>query len=280
MKSINEIKTKENINETKSKETYETRNSTNKNGDDSYNFLLNEINDNIDPLKFCLLFIDIKSDKEKINFYFPIITHLLNIITKIKIIDRESLKDIRHIVLLTLVFIKTVQETMTSSSEEIENQLSNQLYGNWDIDFEEINAELKLMSRPSVFKVMANPDDNIFALLQNSIINQYFIKKESSLKNILESNKNNSKIIDLLTQSIKNYQDFYINILRQYFHITKEMQVTKYEISIFKQCSELILRLQEYSKQDEIPLWVYYLEKLIFYPFVNLKISFEAANLF
>ena len=281
LKSITEIELKENNNESKNREIPETRNSTNDNGDDSYNYLLNEINDNIDLLKFCLLFIDIKTDKEKINFYFPIITHLLNIITKIKIIDRENLKDIRHIVLLTLVFIKTVQETVTSSSEEIESQLSNQLYGNWNIDFDEINfAELKLISRPSVFKVIENPDDNIFALLQNTIMNQYSIKIESSLKTILESNKNNSKIIDLLNQSIKNYQEFFINILRQYFKITKEMQVTKYEISLLKQCSELVLRLQEYSKQDEIPLWVYYLETLIFYPYVNVKISFEAANFF
>ena len=278
LKSITEIKLSKNTKQ-QNLEISETKNSTHDKGGDSYNLLLTEINDIIDPLKFCLLFIEIKIDKRKINFYFPIITHLLNIITKIQINNRESLKDIRHIVLLTLVFIKSIQDIMTYSSEDIEKQLSKKINNNTNVDIDEIDIEqIKLISRPSVFKIMINPEDNIFTHLQNTA-KQYSIKKESTLKNILESNKDNSKFIDSLTQSIKNYQAFYINLLLQYFKITKDLQVTKYEITLLKQSSELVLRLQEYSKQDDTPLWFYYLEKLIFYPLVNMKILYEAANI-
>ena len=56
------------------------------------------------------------------------------------------------------------------------------------------------------------------------------------------------------------------------------MQITKYEEIIFIQCSELVLRLQEYCQQEELPIWIYYLEKIIFCKNINIKISLEAAN--
>ena len=265
-------------------ETSDTSKPNKENGRvNSYNLLLNVMNDNIDLLKFCLLFIDIKDNDGKITYYIPIITHLLNIIKKIKIIDRESFKDIRHIVLLTLVFIKSLQEKKEPNNEEIEQQLSKQLYGNTPSDLDVNNAKpVKRVPRPSVFQAVSSIDDLLYTPTQKDIQNQgkYSIEDYSSLAYILKKNKIDSKIIDSLTESILNYQQFYIIILCQYFKITRDMQITKYEVSILKQCSELVLRLQEYSKQEGIPLWVYYLEKLIFYPTVNIKISFEAANYF
>ena len=239
--------------------------------DINYNLLLNEINNNIDPLKFCLLFIDIKTDIEKINYYLPIITHLLNVTKKIKLIDRESLKDIRHIILIILVFIKSLQE----KREEIERNKEDE-YQNFSIDLE--NKEGKLLTRPSVFQEVSNNDENLYSTRKEIIKGKYNISEESSLKYILKVNENNLQSVESLTEAVLNYQKFYITILCEFFKITKDMQITKYEINIFKQCSELVLRLQEYSQQDGIPLWIYYVEKLIFFPITNSKISLEAAN--
>jgi len=276
LKSITEIKIiddteKENTN---SRDTNDTSTPANEKRNNSYNHLLNEINDNIDPLKFCLLFIDIKTDIGKINYYFPIITHLLNIIKKIQLINRESLKDIRHIILITVVFIKTLQEKKTNNEQDIQNQL----YGNSN-DLEDIN-ESDSITRQSVFQEMINSDDNIYYPRRAENKGKYFICEESSFKYILKIKNNNMEIINSLTEGILNYQEFYINFLCQYFKFTKDMQITKYEINIFRQCSELVLRLQEYGQQEGIPLWIYYLEKLIFYPSIDIKISLESANFF
>jgi len=89
---------------------------------------------------------------------------------------------------------------------------------------------------------------------------------------------NNKEILESLTESISNYQIYYIYLLLEYLKITKNMQITKYEINIFKQCSELVLRLTEYCQQGELPLWIYYLEKLIFTTDININISLEAAD--
>ena len=284
LKTITEIKLndnnnsvnnqKESINNRETNDTSIPTNEDGNNNNNSYNYLLNEINDNIDPLKFCLLFIDIKTDIGRITYYFPIITHLLNIITRIQLTNRENLKDIRHIILITLVFIKSLQEKRLND-QNIEKEISEQLYGS-SSDLE-TNIE-ESISRPSVFKEMSNAEDNIFP--ENHIENRgkYSISEESSLKYILKINNNNKQIIDLLTDSILNYQKFYINILYLFFEITKDIQITRYEINIFRQCSELVLRLQEYSQQEGIPLWVFYLEKLIFYPTINLKMSLEAST--
>ena len=54
------------------------------------------------------------------------------------------------------------------------------------------------------------------------------------------------------------------------------MQITQYEINIFKQFTELILRLQEYCPKDEFPPWINFLQKIIFTNDINMQISLEA----
>ena len=284
LKSITEIQLNDDNNNINQKESINNRETNDTsipinedvNNNNSYNYLLNEINDNIDPLKFCLLFIDLKADKDKINYYFPIITHLLNIIKKIKLINRESLKDIRHLILITLVLIKSLHDKKISNEQNIEKQLTEQLYGNSN-DLENFN-DMESISRPSVFQEMSNAEDNFFPQSHMENKGKYSISEEYSLKNILKINKNNIQIIESLTDSILNYQRYYITILCKFFEITKDIQITRYEVNIFRQCSELVLRLQEYSQQEGIPLWIYYLEKLIFYPNINIKIALEASN--
>ena len=263
LKTIIEIKSKKNDN----------KNSK----DNSYNSLLDEINNIIEKLKFCLLFLDIKKDIEKINFYLPIIMNLLNIIKNLKLENRENLKDIRHIILITLVFIKTLQDKNINNDDVFDDEESNNEGESLN---EEKIIEKKMKDRirkPSIFiQVKKGEDIMQYYNKAKTKKEKYSIDKESSLLNII---KNNPSIISSLSESVKNYQQFYINILSEFLKITNNMQITKFEISIFKQCSELVIRLQEYSQQDGKPSWISYLEKLIFYPLSNIKIVFEASNL-
>ena len=272
-----DVKEKDNQNETKGDTpTNNTPPSPMNEIDNKYNHLLNEINDIIIPLKFCLLFIDIKTDVEKINYYFPIITHLLNIIVKIKLTNRENLKDIRHIILVTLVFIKTLQDKRPGNDEEIQNLLYST--NNQSDLLDENDTEINSVSRPSLFQEMTNGEDNIYEFQNAENKGKYSICEEASLSNILRIVKNNTGIIQSLVDNFVNFQNYYINILLEYLKIKKEMQISKYEVSIFKHCSELVLRLQEYCQQDDVPLWIYYLENIIFDTNINIKISLEAAN--
>ena len=108
---------------------------------------------------------------------------------------------------------------------------------------------------------------------------KYTITEESSLTYILKIDKNAEEIIKALTESILDYQIYFINFLNEYLKIKKDMQITKYEINIFKQFAELILRLQEYSQQNEFPYWINFLQKIIFCQDINIQISLESANL-
>ena len=59
----------------------------------------------------------------------------------------------------------------------------------------------------------------------------------------------------------------------------KDSQVTKDDITILKQSTELMIRLQEYTQNQEIPEWLHNMEKIIFNTEGNMRISLEAANI-
>ena len=236
--------------------------------------LLERINEIINQLKFCLIFTDIKTDKERIMHYFPIITHLLNICKKIKIKNRESLKNIRQIILMSFAFIKNFQENINLNKKEENPEQSNPLYGNDDNMNFEPDA---FISRPSVFVEISHNEDNIYTPYKN-IKKKISVNEESYLYHILKINQNAEGIIKNLTETILDYQKYFINFLSEYLKIKKDMQITKYEINIFKQFTELILRLQEYCPRDEFPTWINFLQKIIFCKDINLQISLEAAQ--
>ena len=242
--------------------------------DDTEVVLLDKINENINQLKFCLLFIEINTGKGRIMHYFPIISHLLNISKKIKINNRESLKNIRQIILMNLAFIKTFQEKV--NLEEINNDVSDQLYGNNNLNIESNDNPV---ARPSIFVEISNLEDNWnMPYKKNEKEKKYNISNESSYTHILEINKNSTGIMQILNESILDYQKYFIGFLSEYLKIKKEMQITKYEINIFKQFTELIIRLQEYCQQNDSPSWINFLQKIIFSPDINMQISLEAAN--
>ena len=59
-------------------------------------------------IKFTLLFIDNNTDQKRIKYYIPIITHLLNIMKKLKFQNIDNFKKMRNILLITLIFIKNL----------------------------------------------------------------------------------------------------------------------------------------------------------------------------
>ena len=49
-------------------------------------------------------------------------------------------------------------------------------------------------------------------------------------------------------------------------------------MTIFSQSTEIVIRLQEYAQQIEVPEWILHLQKIIFDVNGNMKLSLEAAN--
>ena len=236
--------------------------------------ILEKLDENINQLKFCLIFIDISTNEGRIMNYLPIIMHLLNICKKIKINNRENLKNLRTIILICLIIIQNFQNRI--NCEDNKEQLSKNLYG--EINPNNPIQNFNFISRPSIFIGMDQYDDNLDLQNKENEKNKYSISGESSLSNILKIHKKTEGIMQALSKTILDYQNYFINFLSEYLKIKKDMQITKYEINIFKQFAELILRLQEYCQQKEFPSWINYLQKLIFSPDINMQISLEAAN--
>ena len=183
---------------------------------------------------------------KELSIIFPIITHLLNICKKIKIINRESLKNIRQIILICLAFTKNFQENINLETEAT----SDLLYDNDNNINNEENDNNNYISRSSVFVKISNAEENN----NNSYkINHKNKKATSSLYHKLKINKNAEGKIKTLTETISDYQKYFISFLSEYLKIKKNMQITKYEINIFKQFTELILRLQEFQKMNFLP---------------------------
>ena len=211
------------------------------------------------PLKFCLLFIDINDDETRIKYFIPIITHLLNIMKKLKFNNIEGIKKMRQILLITLIFLKNLQDNndMVEKKDEKNNSSSNNSLKN---DRSNFNNKI-------FFKEMTSEDGNL---------TRFIIKNESSLNIIL--NKISKEVASNFISSILSYQEFYISILEKYLKIDKKTEITKTEMTTFRQCTELMIRLEEYAQHKEVPSWVIYLEKIIYNQRGNLKLSLEAAN--
>ena len=205
----------------------------------------NIINEALQPLKFSLLFLDINSLEKRIKYYLPIITHLLNLMKKFIINDRESLKKLRQILLTTFVLIKSLQEkTIQNNPQSQSVSTSSSTNSSFVIeDGKNLANNGKDGSRFSIFQeIEENPHDK----------DKFNIIEEASLENILSINKENKinkVIIDNLTEAVLNYQKLYIDILNKYIEIKKDGQITKNEMTIFSQSTEIVIRLQEYAQQ-------------------------------
>ena len=235
-----------------------------------YNSLKNVeifINELIPPLKFSYLFIDLQNNEELVKYYIPIINNLVKIMNKLAFKNRDEIQRLRYILFTTLVFAKSLQE------KKLQNNLiaSNKTPDNINDNTANLN---KLRKKTSLFTELnqeINPDD------VEMNIELYNISEESSLKTIL-SNNYLKNIIPSLTETIAEYQKCYISLLNEYLLFKKDSQITKNEINIFKNSTELMIRLQEYAQNEEVPEWLQYIEKIIFNEEINTKLSLEAAN--
>ena len=250
-----------------------------------------KISEDILPLKFCLIFIEMKSDEKRIQYYVPLISNLLDI-TKNCSLKREDFKQIKKLIIITLAFVKTIQESKfyEKNNEKIDNDKQinkiNEVHNQYEIYDKVLDENNKngfnLKVRKSILSEISLVDDINYEDYEdnnNNYNNVYNISEISYISNILK-NKKNIEIMSDLTNNIIKFQDYYIKILKEYSYMDNEL--TKFEILFFRQCAELIIRLQEYSQENEneIPLWVKYLEKIIFKKDnPNLVLSIEAANI-
>ena len=210
----------------------------------------NSIDNAIKPLKFCLLYININSNENKVKYYIPIISNLLKIMMTFK--SADFLKYTKHIIFISLVFTKSLQE---------------------------ISAEQDQKGRSTIFlTVTTSIEDNLSEKIQDisSLIRQRFnISQESSLENIMK-NKEYQTLLAQFTENILNFQNGYLKIVETLLQEGNNEPISRNEMRIFKQSTELIIRTQEYAQQTEVPQWLVSLEKATFCD--NTQLSLEAAS--
>ena len=101
----------------------------------------------------------------------------------------------------------------------------------------------------------------------------FFIEENMSYKTISANflnNQNYSQILNQLSSSILEYQNYYINVLGKYYlSFDKNKGNLRNSIKIFKQSTEILIRLQEYTNQQNIPDWLTCLQKIIFNTYYN-----------
>ena len=251
---------------------------------------LDIVNEALLPLKFSIIFLGIKSVDKKIKYYLPIITHLLNLMRKFIINNRASLEKLRQILLTTLVLIKSLQEKFNENTNNVNADITPMPLSN-SVNFpsfaggnnNNINTKPKSSDINKIEKG-DNPRKSIFQQIEEEVEenkDKFFIIEEASLKGVISSittNKDDESILNNLTDAILNFQKYYIELLLKYKTINKESQITKNEMTIFQQSTEITIRLQEYAQQTEIPDWISFLQRIIFDTNINKKLSLEAAN--
>ena len=258
----------------------------------------------LEPLKFCLIFFNMKSNDNRIQYYFPLITNLLGEVKNISI-NRKNFKKIRQIALIILALVKSLQESKFHNiynEPKIEDEIPAPIIDDKDKQLEmekerinQINAEEN--KNNIVFEIydkIEEENDENTAIIRPSVLNEinevnmkvgddnddaYNICEGANLQGILK-NQLFTQLMNRLSNNITKFQEYYIEILKEYSLIGK--QANKFEVSFFRQCAELIIRLQEYSqeKENEIPDWIKYIEKIIFQANdSNNLLSIEAAQI-
>ena len=73
------------------------------------------IDETISPLKFCLIYIDIKSNDNRIKYYVPIITNLLGVTKRIPL-TQVKFKEIKKIIFIALTFTPAISSSVSTPS--------------------------------------------------------------------------------------------------------------------------------------------------------------------
>ena len=237
---------------------------------------LDTVNEALLPLKFSILFLDIKPVDKRIKYYLPIITHLLNLMRKFVINNRTSLEKLRQILLTTLVLIKSLQEKTYENINQNQDIFSVPSFNS--VNFPSNGGLKRSIKFDKITKKIS-----LFQQIEEELVEEkhdkFSILEEASLEGVLSTNEDNKGILNKLTEAILNFQKYYIEeLLSKYKSINKDSQITKNEMTIFQQSTEVTIRLQEYAQQIEVPEWISFLQKIIFDDNINKKLSLEAAN--
>jgi hypothetical protein len=159
----------------------------------------------------------------------------------------------RKVIFIALAYTKSLQQTKFQDIEQNDdkkednknNDVSESLYGKTDKnDWTHIDGA---SFRKSVLVELVEDESNT----EENLTDVYKISEEYNLKSILNYDKN---LVEKLSQSINNYQEYYIGILNEFLNFKndrKNNQINRFEYSFFKQIAELTIRLQEYCYIEE-----------------------------
>ena len=237
------------------------------------------------PLKFCLLFIDMKTNQQKIKYYLPIVSSLLQIINTMPVM-REGFKDIKQIAFIILAFLKNFQEINFNNNKTIVPK-KPEVPIVTNTDFEVFDKRENDKGVPVLIKYKNVYTDNGNEDFQEiDYTNAYIIDEDASLEAI-SKDENNIQILNDFSNSINLFLEFYIKFLNVYSEIDNQKQlITRDEIFLLRQMADLNIRLVEYSQQtdDVTPLWLKNIEKIIFecqkkFKNTNLLLSIELSNI-
>ncbi|MCQ2815665.1 MAG: dopey family protein [archaeon] len=203
-------------------------------------------------LRFCLLYIDINMVDAQIKYYIPIISNLLNIMNRFNITDSTSFTKMYSIAKITLIFIRSLQNAK-AANDLMKNEAMQNLVK---------DATVTVLSK-ATSKDIENEEENKEneKYIRNLFKNKIKISEESSLESI-QKDERYMKRLESLTGKILDFQNIFIKICEQILPLTENSIATKKEIKLFKYATEIILRMQEYALQTEVPDYLYYLEKI------------------
>ena len=122
------------------------------------------IDETISPLKFCLIYIDIKSNDNRIKYYVPIITNLLGVTKRIPL-TQVKFKEIKKIIFIALTYTKSLQqselyEKENKDLEENKNKITkDEIQINMEVDNWVNFSKTKTLNK-AIINELANEIEN------------------------------------------------------------------------------------------------------------------------
>lgn len=168
-------------------------------------------------LKFCLDHIRLEDIKMKNKFYIPIISSLLKALINFQIQGKESFPQIKSALVLALKFTKDLQ-TVPNTNNNNNNSTA------MSYEYEESQNTINITQNQTNYK--------------------------HSIRSILKYDDKNISLLESFKENIMLYQHFFIKICRILLEATKSGKISKHEMKIFRQATELLLAIQEYSVQE------------------------------
>ena len=245
------------------------------------NELIYDLEKLVEPLKFCLSFVYLKRFDSKLKYYSHIISNLIKIVKEISINENKDINIIAPVIYIIYYLTNELQKKMEGKNNSIiqENNSNNNNNNNSNIINDFVNIDISKEKSSNLIK-NNNIGNNNINIEEIDLTKIFYIEENMSYKTISANflnNQNYSQILNQLSSSILEYQNYYINVLGKYYlSFDKNKGNLRNSIKIFKQSTEILIRLQEYTNQQNIPDWLTCLQKIIFNTDYNF--STETCN--